>query len=558
METPFLTTIKNQLAKRTKNELLQLITERKQDTSLDITQVKGTTWEEKVANATQLCEYLAAEKQVLRYHDDDRRYSIDEQILVIAKQYDIRYWILRCLKTLSTIVKDLQRKHAYIEEAFTFCVAPIDFATFYIEFVRYYIDTGDYPQMIVYAQKAQEYLDSCSEQEQQSTHFIRCFWDLIFYYIQYHNRTQNYAKVLEYCSIAQEFVHSREKQLHPMRYNDLIAQVLYANATGLAAIGNRKQAITDLHEALRRSINPVLTEQSYRIHFNLASLYLDEGNAEEALHHVTIAQQGLSKQSYSELAHAISILQGDIERHNNNIPAAEEYYQQAYNNIHEASTVDNYILSELLKHWALLYEQAGNFEKALQKYKEYHEALLQFNNNTLQSKVAELDTRHTAELLRQENGFLEKEKQQLRKEKEQGIRKFKRFSKNYHTLQGELKGMRLDFQEFLHRTSVETNSAEPFLERIDTLQKLLHKHCDEELKFEIPQDFYKDLEAVALEPLNSTEKSVAALIYSKFSTKQMPSVLHRSEGHLLHVRRALRQKLPIPKDQNLKTFIQRL
>jgi tetratricopeptide (TPR) repeat protein len=454
--------------------------------------------------------------------------------------------------------REFQQKELYIEEGLTFCETPLDYATFNIEYVSYYTNIGDFAHMTVYAQKVQEYLDNCSDQERQSQYFIGCFVDLMFYYIQYHNTIRNFAKAIEYCTIAKEFAESRQKQMNPNRYKLVMEQALYAGAVGLAATGNRAQAIEDLHKALKLAEKSAQTGRYYRVHFNLADVYFEEGDMEKAIHHVTIAQQGLPRQAYDDVAHSVSRLLGDIERHNHNNAAAEEYYQQAYQSIQEAPIIDYYILSGLLQNWVLLYEQTGDFEKALEKHKEYHEAILQFNNNTLQSTIVELDTRHAAELFRQENVYLEKEKKQLQKEKEQSIRKVKRFSKNYRTLQNELKNLRLDFHESMQQTDHADTTKETFQERIDTIQNLLHQQCDEELKFEIHKDFYKNLQAIALKPLNAMEKNVAALIYSKFSTKQMPNFLHRTEGYLLHVRRTLKQKLPIPKGQSLKIFIQRL
>jgi helix-turn-helix protein len=92
---------------------------------------------------------------------------------------------------------------------------------------------------------------------------------------------------------------------------------------------------------------------------------------------------------------------------------------------------------------------------------------------------------------------------------------------------------------------MKTLKQELFLQDNDVLQKA-------------PQQFMQDLEKQTKEPLTDLEKQIAILIRAGFTGKEMPALLYRTDSHLRHVRADLKDKLPIPAETNLKTYLQAL
>jgi DNA-binding NarL/FixJ family response regulator len=71
----------------------------------------------------------------------------------------------------------------------------------------------------------------------------------------------------------------------------------------------------------------------------------------------------------------------------------------------------------------------------------------------------------------------------------------------------------------------------------------------------LPAEVEANLQRVTTEELTPLERKVALLIRAGLPTKQIASVIYKSEAYLKNVRSNLRKKLILPENMSLKNFL---
>jgi signal recognition particle GTPase len=191
-------------------------------------------------------------------------------------------------------------------------------------------------------------------------------------------------------------------------------------------------------------------------------------------------------------------------------------------------------------------------------HKQYYEVQEEVQNKRLQQSIAIGEAQLKIQTHKLEAVHAEREQQRLLEDNERQTSELLDYAKQFVWLQDVLQEFEQEFKNELTSQTIEIETLKTLLRSFQVLRRKVQLHDSDEIIRRAPQHFLPALHEQAKSELTELEQHVAVLIRAGLTGKQMPSLIHRSDGYLRHVRTKLKEKLPLPPNTTLKKYLQSL